>query len=116
MRKPNQQLRLLQSELELFVWDWLIRGDELECTGLPKFLGFVDLPEGLSLSEFRTRQIHPEDLARVALALRDFVTGQSDLYRCEFRYLDVESNVVWVRECAETYTSSLGLVVDGGTS
>lgn len=101
MSKSNQQLRLLQSELELFVWDWSVRGDELECTGLPEFLGFAALPEGLSLSEFRTRQIFPEDLARAALALRDFVDGKSDLYRCEFRYLDVESNVIWVRECAE---------------
>ncbi len=101
MTSADQQLRLLQAELELLAWEWDISDGNLVCSGLPRFLGFDALPENVLLQDFRSRQIHPEDMPRVEKAWRNYLAGEAINYSCEFRYLDANSKVVWVRETGE---------------
>ena len=105
----NQQFQLVQSELQLIVWDWDIDQEDLNAEGLVNLLGFDRLPEGLTLAQFRRSRVHPDDLAKVERLL-ETAFRENLKYQCEFRMMSADGTEVRVQETARVSESSGRLV------
>jgi diguanylate cyclase (GGDEF)-like protein/PAS domain S-box-containing protein len=99
----NRELREREARLRVAIWgsgdefwDLDMRANQVVRIGADNLLGFE--PEHqLSAEDWRSKAVHPDDLARVEQLLAEHVAGKREFFESEHRVRGAEGEWIWVR-------------------
>ncbi len=77
-------------------WDWNIPHNSLYRLGNTQLLG-PGSREEVSTDDWRTQQVHPEDLPRVQKLLQEHIAGHTEVFESEHRIRNGRGEWIWVR-------------------
>jgi len=78
------------------VWDWSLETNRVALSkGGKQMFGFADDEIGNSMSEWNAR-VHPEDIARLLVEIREFFHEKRDKFIAEYRVLCKEGSWKWI--------------------
>jgi PAS domain S-box-containing protein len=86
------------------VWDWNVpNGTVFFSPRWKTMLGYSEDEIGDNVNEWSER-IHPEDLADVMRAVREHLSGQTQMYHCEHRVRCKDGSYIWVLDRGRVVT------------
>lgn len=120
LKKRENQLWFALNEAMDGLWDWDVRTNEVFFSPqLKRMLGYgpEEMPPELTTW---SRNIHPDDAARVLGLIREHIDGRSARYEAEYRLRDRNGGWRWVVDCgrvcerdaAGSATRVVGMVQD----
>ncbi len=119
LRESEERLRLAVRASNIGLWDWDLRTNEVVFSREWKGqLGYEEDEIGDSYLEWETR-LHPDDMPKVLVALRGYLTGERAEHAAEFRMLHKDGTYRWiyargefVRDANPTPVRMIGCHVD----
>ena len=107
IKRINQHLELIINSANVGLWEQNLITKKIEFnTVFFKTLGYINHPTKITNSEF-LHLIHPEDLAKVQVLHREYITGLVNFYQIESRLRCYDGSYKW-------FLSTGKLVVDEG--
>jgi diguanylate cyclase (GGDEF)-like protein/PAS domain S-box-containing protein len=96
LMESQQRYQLAIASTEDGIWDWNLKTETIYFSeNWLKILNLTDKDQNAEL-DFWRQQIHPEDLADFDHFIKDFLAGDADRFRFEYRMIDAYGNTVWV--------------------
>ena len=98
-----EQLKAREERFELVmqgtndgVWDWDLKTDDVYFS--PRWKGMLGYADGELANRFETWRalLHPEDVDRVQVTLRDYLEKRSPVYEIEFRMRHKDGSYRWI--------------------
>jgi PAS domain S-box-containing protein len=90
------------------VWDWNVpNGTVFFSPRWKTMLGYSEHEIGDNVNEWSER-IHPEDLTDVMRAVREHLSGQTQMYHCEHRVRCKDGSYIWVLDRGRVVTRDAG--------
>ncbi len=96
-------LRLREDRLKLSLWgsgdgfwDWDLRTNTIHREGLDRVLGMPRSEMEMDLSDWKTGEVHPDDLPKVNERIFRHVHGQAEHYESEHRLRGADGNWIWI--------------------
>lgn len=77
-------------------WDWDIASNELHREGLDRVLGLAESTAVIDLEDWKTGQVHPDDLQAVNDRIFRHINGETEYYESEHRLRTPNGTWVWV--------------------
>ncbi|MEZ5442811.1 MAG: EAL domain-containing protein [Lysobacterales bacterium] len=77
-------------------WDWNIADNELHREGLDRVLGMSESSLVVDLEDWKTGEVHPDDLPAVNDRIFQHIKGHTDHYESEHRLRSPNGQWVWV--------------------
>jgi len=77
-------------------WDWDIRSNRIYRVGAEQLLG-PGADSEVDTDDFRSRAVHPEDIARLQQIMQAHVAGRTEFFESEHRVRRSDGAWVWVR-------------------
>jgi len=98
LRISNERLKLAIEGSGEGIWDWDIRRDVYTFSDhLKRMLNLGEEGNGAGdIKEALRKRIHPDDLARIWMALRAYIEGRESAYACDFRVQRPDGSWVWM--------------------
>ena len=98
LRISNERLKLAIEGSGEGIWDWDIRRDVYTFSDhLKRMLNLgVEGNSAGDIKEALRKRIHPDDLARIWMALRAYIEGRESAYACDFRVQRPDGSWIWM--------------------
>jgi len=99
----TERLNFALEGAEIGVWDWNPKTNDV--TFDERWTGML----GYTTDELEHRYetwadlVHPDDLHRAERALRELVSGETELYQCEFRMRTKDGDWRWIRDIGKVF-------------
>jgi PAS domain S-box-containing protein len=110
-KQAEEQLRLNEERLDLAlsganegVWDWHLDDNKVLFDSRYYTIAGYEPDEFPSTYEEWEKRVHPDDKQHVQLAIEEYLTGQSDAYKSEFRFLRKSGDYMWIRGIGKIFT------------
>lgn len=96
MRQREDRLKLSLWGSGDGFWDWDIDSDSIHREGLDRVLGHPDSSQVMDLANWKTGEVHPDDLPLVNARMQRHLSGETDYYESEHRLRNAKGQWVWV--------------------
>jgi PAS domain S-box-containing protein len=107
LKESRQRLELALQGARLATWDWDIPHGRISRND--RWAEILDYGKNEDLSDFSFVEslIHPDDLARVKLAISDHFAGRVPTYNCEYRLKAASGEWKWVLDNGRVFERDL---------
>jgi PAS domain S-box-containing protein len=102
-QKLTERLNFALEGAELGVWDWNPKTNDV--TFDERWTGMLGYTTDELDPHYETWAdlVHPDDLHRAERALRELVSGETELYQCEFRMRTKDGDWRWIRDIGKVF-------------
>ena len=98
IRELSERLRLAVEGADVGVWDWNVRTDEVRFDERwAAMLGYETEDLAFDLSSWEDR-VHPDDVGDAWEAIEAHFSGETDVYRCDYRMRTKGGDWRWIRD------------------
>lgn len=96
LREREDRLQLALWGSDDGFWDWEIGSGRIHREGLDRVLGRAESSATLPIEDWKSTEVHPDDLALVAARIERHLRGESEYYESEHRLRDAHGQWTWV--------------------
>ncbi len=105
LKASEERLNLAMMAADYGVWDWDIKSGNILFDSRCYTMGGYEPNEYPGKLEELEKRIHPEDLQEIKSAIKQFLSGETEIHETNFRFLRKDGKYMWIQSRGKVVTA-----------